>query len=98
MIAGVSEQEDNIIKNILQPFSSEFSFYYYGSRVKGNYTKLSDLDILIKGNKEFTELSKIKFAFDNSDLPYIVNFTDYTNINSSFYKLIENDLVNVFSK
>lgn len=99
MIKGITEQESSIIKNILKPFANDFEFYYYGSRVKGNFSKLSDLDILIKSQKAINseQLSTIKTAFDNSLLPYIVNFTDYNNIENNFFKLIEKDLVNVFS-
>lgn len=47
MISGVLAEEEVIIKNILQPYFKECEFFYYGSRVKGNYEKTSDLDILI---------------------------------------------------
>ena len=97
MIAGVNKKEEKIIKNILKPYNKDYNFYYYGSRVKGNYTKLSDLDILIKGEKEFTDLTSLKFQIDNSYLPYIVNFTDFQYIDENFYKLIKNDLVSIFS-
>lgn len=97
MIKGVTESEEAIIQNILAPFKNDFEFYYYGSRVKGNFEKLSDLDILIKGNAEisYDKLEKIKYLFDNSDLSYIVNFTDYNNIDDKFYNMIEKDLVRI---
>lgn len=95
MIKGVKELEENIIKNILAPYMNEYDFYYYGSRVKGNFEKTSDLDILIKGNKEFSfrDLELIKFQFDQSDLSFIVNFVDYNKIDKYFYEIIKNDLV-----
>lgn len=39
MIKGVNEFEEEIIKSILQNYP--YKFYYYGSRVKGNFTKSS---------------------------------------------------------
>lgn len=97
MIKGVTEKEEIIIQNILTPFKNDFEFYYYGSRVKGNFGKLSDLDILIKGKDEmpYDKLEMIKYLFDNSDLSYIVNFTDYNNIDEKFYNMIANDLVKI---
>lgn len=98
MIKGVTEKEEKIIHKILMPYRPDFDFYYYGSRVKGNFSKLSDLDILIKGNEEmpFGELSLIRTLFDASDLPYIVNFVDYNSIEPRFYELIQKDLVKIF--
>lgn len=97
MIKGVTKDEEYIIQNILSPYKKDFDFFYYGSRVKGNFEKTSDLDILIKGDKEisFNTLDMLKVMFDNSDLPYIVNFTDFHNIENRFYKFIEKDLVKV---
>ena len=46
MIKGVTENELKIIKEIL--FRYPYEFYLYGSRVKGDFTKSSDLVILIK--------------------------------------------------
>ena len=98
MIAGVSEKEDIIIKSILEPFSDVYEFYFYGSRVKGNFGKVSDLDILIKGKTEMPidVLNNIKNQFDESSLPYIVNFSDYNKIDDRFYQSIKNDLIFIF--
>ena len=97
MIKGVTKEEEAIIQEILNPFKNDYDFFYYGSRVKGNFEKTSDLDILIKGNNLFPlmQLETVKILFDNSNLPYIVNFTDFYNIEENFYKLIEKDLVKV---
>lgn len=97
MISGVTQNEHSIITDILKNYIQDYSFYYYGSRVKGNFGKTSDLDILIKGKKEIplTDLVHLKEQIDESKLPYIVNFTDYNNIDESFYSLIKNDLVKI---
>lgn len=99
MIKGITQEEEKIIKDILSQYKNEFDFYYYGSRVKGNFSKLSDLDILIKGKKEmpFDAICSLKELFDLSKLPYVVNFADYYNIDEHFYNLIKDDLVCVFS-
>ena len=96
MILGVTDKEQRIIEDILDAYADNYSFYYYGSRVKGNFEKISDLDILIKGEKEMPLfiLSNLKEKFDASYLPYIVNFSDYHNITPDFYEHIKQDLVN----
>lgn len=97
MILGVTEQEQKIIVDILKDYFGKYSFYYYGSRVKGNFGGVSDLDVLIKGESEMSlsELVELKEKLDESKLPYIVNFTDYHNIDERFYNLIKDDLVSV---
>lgn len=96
MQLGITKDEQKIIIEILKEYPN-YSFYYYGSRVKGTFNKTSDLDILIKGEKEMSlaELSELKEKFDESRLPYIVNFSDFHSINDVFYKLIEKDLTSV---
>lgn len=95
MIVGITNEQHSIIVSLLEKYFDKYSFYYYGSRVKGKFNKTSDLDVLIKGNSEIplTDLSELKEAFDASKLPFIVNFTDYNTIDSSFYDLIKPDLV-----
>lgn len=94
---GITDNEHNIILNILKEYSDKYSFYYYGSRVKGTFNKTSDLDILIKGEQEMPlkDLVELKEKFDESRLPYIVNFTDYNSIDERFYNLIKADLVSI---
>ncbi len=94
---GITEKEHSIILEILKEYFDKYSFYYYGSRIKGTFNKTSDLDILIRGNQEMPlrDLVELKEKFDESKLPYIVNFTDYNNIDEKFFNLIKEDLVQV---
>ena len=95
MIAGITEKEQKIIERILDKYRKDYAFFYYGSRVKGTYGKTSDLDVLIKGKAEMplAVLQEIKEEFDKSDLPYIVNFSDYYKLDSSFYERIKPDII-----
>ena len=98
MIIGISETEEIIIKDILAPLKDEYDFCFYGSRVKGSFSKVSDLDILVKGQEKMPldVLETLKQQFDNSSLPYVVNFSDYNSIDKNFYESIKKDLVQVF--
>ena len=94
-IKGLTEKEENIVKDILKLYLEKYDFYFYGSRVKGNYIALSDLDILVvpKTSINLNDIELIREMFDNSDLSFIVNFA--YDIDDKFYNLIKNDLVKV---
>ena len=96
MISGITENEEVIIKKILKGYPYEF--YYYGSRVKGDYTKASDLDILVKSKDtvDYLILAVLEREFNESKIPYRINLSDYSQMDKSFYKLIEPTLVKVF--
>jgi len=92
-ITGVTLKEEEIIMSILKPYLQKYDFYFYGSRVKGNFRQMSDLDILVVSDEKMdvNDIEDIKHAFDESDLSYVVNLA--YDVNDDFYKLIENDLV-----
>lgn len=94
-IKGLDEKEENIVKDILKSYLVKYDFYFYGSRVKGNYRPLSDLDILVtpKTSIDLNDIDAIREMFDNSNLSFIVNLA--YDIDDKFYNLIKNDLVKV---
>lgn len=91
MIKGITDKEYKIIKDILKNYDAKF--YAYGSRVKGDFSELSDLDILVKSEKNI--IPELKILFDTSYLPYVVNLTNYNSIDENFYNLIKNDLIEI---
>lgn len=94
-IKGVTEEQESIIKSILNRFNDKYEFFYYGSRVKGNFRQLSDLDIFIKSDDkiDLDDIDDLKTAFDESKLPYIVNFA--YDVDSNFYNLIKQDFIKI---
>jgi predicted nucleotidyltransferase len=98
MIPGVNEKQQKIVESILEKYRGEYSFYYYGSRAKGNFQKPSDLDILIKGSEEMPIeiFAQLRREFDESWLPFIVDLHDFHRMSEWFYQEIESSLVDVF--
>lgn len=90
MLKGVNKKEYDEIKNIISKYDGEF--YAYGSRVKGDFTKASDLDVMIISDSYDSFIFQLKEDFDKSHIPYIVNFVNKDNLSDDFYKLIQNDL------
>lgn len=97
MIIGLNENENKIINNILKKYEDNYDFFYYGSRVKGNFRQGSDLDVMIKSldgkQVHYRIIDELKGLFDVSALNFIVNFVDYYDIKNDFYKNIENHIV-----
>lgn len=98
MIPGVNEKEQKIIESILAKYRGEYTFYYYGSRAKGDFGKPSDLDILIKGQNEMPieTFAQLRREFDESWLPFVTDLHDFHRMTDRFYQLIEPSLVEVF--
>ncbi len=83
-----------IISEILKCNSdNDCEFFAYGSRVKGSFQKSSDLDILIKGDIEPEILQNIQKQIDESEIPFVVHFSNYETMDSDFFESIKNDLV-----
>ncbi len=79
------------ILNILSKYP--FQFYAFGSRVKGNFSKFSDLDLCYKENIPWQIISEIEEFFDLSDIPFKVDLVDLSKADPVFKSLIEKDLV-----
>lgn len=95
-IKGMTPEEQQAVEEIIAPYINDYSFYYYGFRVKGNFSDLSDLDILIEGDIPSGMLSKLKYEFDESiKLPFIVNLALKNSMDEHFYNLIKDDLVKI---
>lgn len=90
MIPGITDKEMEIIKSIFKDY--DVDFYLYGSRVKGDFSPLSDLDVLVKSKFYEDIIYDLKAKFDNSSLPYVVNFTNFYDVDDKFYNLIKDNL------
>jgi len=95
MIKGITDKEEKIIKEILSKYF--YDFYYYGSRVKGDFTRASDLDILLVSDGKIlqSDIEKIENEFNKSKIPYRVNISRRDKMEDYFYDLIKKDLVKV---
>jgi predicted nucleotidyltransferase len=77
-----------LIKNFLIKYPNTV---VYGSRVKGNNKKFSDLDICLKDSISAYEYEFIVEKFEKSDLPFRVDLTEFDKVSDSFKKIIESE-------
>ena len=87
----LSDKELMIIKSILSNYP--YQFYVFGSRVTGKQKKYSDLDLCYKEAIPDAIISKIREAFEESNLPFKVDLLSWDRCDSEFRKNIEKDLI-----
>lgn len=91
MTASIRSADRILIQNILQkalPHNSHI--WVFGSRACGETKRSSDLDLAIDAGRPLTrqEILALYDAFEDSDLPYSVDFVDTYTIRDSFKNII----------
>lgn len=90
------EQDDlNIVLDILK--QAPVKFFVYGSRARGTSRRFSDLDLCYKKPLSQELLYKLIDDFQESDLPFKVDFTDYGKCDENFRRIIDKDLIEIKS-
>lgn len=91
----LNSRDLNVVSQILKTYARDYAVWVFGSRVKGNAKKYSDLDLAImtKQPLSFSKMAIIKEAFDESDLPIRVDVIDWAETSETFRKIIEMDKV-----
>lgn len=87
----ITVDDYQIISSIFQ--GVPFDLIVFGSRIKGTHQKFSDLDLCLKGNYpiDLFEISRIKEALSESDLPFTVDLVDYNSVSDGFKKIIDSE-------
>lgn len=83
-----------IIKNILKQSLPQSTVWAFGSRANGTNKPFSDLDLAIENSTDlsFEQTGNLREAFQNSDLPFRIDFVDVRTMSDSFKKIIAKDL------
>jgi len=78
------------IKRTLKEHFPDCEFRVFGSRINGKIKPYSDIDIAVVGKKklDFTVLSDLKYAFQESELSFRVDVMDWNDLSESFKKII----------
>ena len=86
----ILENELKIVLDIIKELYPKCKISVFGSRYKGTYKEYSDLDLAIEGAEKipFEEMSKIKDAFEESDLNFSVDIIDLNGISKEFKEIV----------
>ena len=86
-------EDYNILKEVLERYP--YKFYAYGSRVKGEAKRYSDLDIFCKEKMKENDLINLKWDLEDSDITIKVDVIDPGRCSEEFRELIKEDLVEI---
>lgn len=77
------------VKKILKQVAPNHKVWAFGSRVKGTTKKTADLDLVFIGEELSLELeSTLREEFEESDLPFKVDITDWSITSPEFREII----------
>jgi uncharacterized protein len=81
-----------LVKSILADHVPQARVLAFGSRAAGIPRKYSDLDLAIIQPEPLTlrAISRLKNAFEDSDLPICVDVVDWNQANSEFKSMVAN--------
>mgnify|MGYP000529987246 FL=1 len=86
------------IKSILQAnLARNIKIYAFGSRAKGTARKHSDLDLLLKAESPIPlqTLYSLQEDFEESDIPYRIDISDWNKISDEFKQCIESEKLEI---
>jgi len=79
-----------MVRDILKKY--DYTFYAFGSRVKGTHKPLSDLDLAIMDGISLHDKNNIDDDFTESNLPFKVDVVNYQTMCESLKNIIQKDL------
>lgn len=84
-----------IVCGILAKHAAGHEVWAFGSRARGTAKRYSDLDLAIITAKplDLIQGATLADAFDESDLPWRVDLTDWATTDPGFRRIIERDRV-----
>lgn len=87
---NIEPQYLEIVRQILLKHVPKAHVWVFGSRITGKFKKYSDLDLAIINAKPLTlsEITELKEAFVESDLPFRVDIVDWNAISEEFRAVI----------
>lgn len=90
---GLSTDELEIVRGILQRHVPQHDVWAFGSRARGTARPCSDLDLVVMTNTVLSldTVAELKEAFSESDLPWKVDVVDWSTTSEAFRNIIGKD-------
>jgi len=87
------------VQEILQRYVPDSEVRAFGSRVTGNATQYSDLDLVVVGKEKLPQKTyyRLQEAFQESELSIRVDVLDWHRINGAFREIIKDNYAVIHS-
>lgn len=90
----LNREHINTLRRIFDSYCPKSEIWAYGSRVSGCNHNGSDLDLVVMIFEPTKRISELKKLISNSDIPFLVDITEFGSLPLSFQKEIqENGIV-----
>lgn len=87
----------NELNQIFQKYCPNAEIWAYGSRINGDSHSGSDLDLTVKSfNEDNKYLSDLKDLLNDSDIPFLIDITEYDKLPETFQKEIKNGYIKIY--
>ncbi|PIZ24700.1 hypothetical protein COY48_01440 [Candidatus Collierbacteria bacterium CG_4_10_14_0_8_um_filter_43_86] len=86
------------IKRIIDPIRPRgFKIFMFGSRVRGDNRRYSDIDLGIEGKDRLPIKNHLDLvsAFEDSDLPFKVGIVDFTTVTDKFKLKAKENIIEI---
>lgn len=96
---NIQPDDLQIVKEILKKvLNQDVKVWVFGSRATGKPKPFSDLDLAFDFGRPISleELANLKFAFEESTLPFSVDLVDLHAVDTSFKKIILSEMKELF--
>jgi uncharacterized protein len=87
----MEDRHYRLLMSILKKYP--YTFYAFGSRVKGTQKRFSDIDIIYKDVVPERVITNIKSDLEESNLPFTVDLINWQICDANFKRAVEQDLV-----
>lgn len=87
----------NELNKIFQEYCPKAEIWAYGSRINGDSHSGSDLDLTVKSfNEDKKYLSELKEKLNGSDIPFLIDITEYEKLPEVFQKEIKRNYIKLY--
>jgi predicted nucleotidyltransferase len=84
---GLTSKQIQVLNDVFSQYLQTGTVIIYGSRVKNTYTKISDVDLVIKNSPlDRHQLAELMDAIEESDFPYLCDLQLFERITNSQLK------------
>lgn len=90
----IKPEQLKMLWDIFDSYCPDAEIWAYGSRLNGNAHEGSDLDLVIKSfNSDTKYLYELKDILNESNIPFLIDIHEFSQLPESFQKEIEKNYV-----